>query len=147
MGEVCNPDFTYKRKNVELKVCALGILFKNGKILLGKRSKHRRSYPNVWDIIGGHCEIGETLEQTLIRELEEEIGVTPTVFEQIETLLDPNNGETYHVFVVTNWAGEPTRLQPEEHSQIGWFEIDEASKLKLALPEAYAELFTSLKEK
>ena len=129
---------------MELKVCALGILFKNGKILLGKRSKHRRSYPNVWDMIGGHCETGETPEQTLIRELQEEIGVTPTVFEQIETLLDPNNGETYHVFVVTDWIGKPTHLQSEEHSQIGWFAIDEASKLYLALPEEYAALFTSL---
>ena len=132
---------------MELKICALGILFNNGKILLGKRSKHRRSYPNVWDIIGGHCETGETPEQTLIRELEEEIGVTPTVFEKIETLLDPNNGETYHIFVVRDWIGEPTRLQPEEHSQIGWFGIDEASKLELALPEAYVALFISLEKK
>ena len=130
---------------MELKVCALGILFKNGDILLGKRSKHRDSYPNVWDMIGGHCENAETLEQTLIRELQEEIGVTPIMFEQIETLFDSNNDHTYHIFVVTNWIGEPTRLQPEEHSQVGWFGIDEALKLELALPE-YCELFASLEK-
>ena len=88
---------------MELKVCALGILFRNGKILLGKRAKHRASYPNVWDMIGGHCESAETLKQTLIRELQEEIGVTPTQFEHISTLFDPNNDHTYHVFVVTDW--------------------------------------------
>lgn len=128
---------------MKLKVCALGILFRDRKILLGKRAKHRASYPNVWDMIGGHCEGAETLKQTLTRELQEEIGVTPIQFEHISTLFDSNNDHTYHVFVVTDWQGEPECLQPEEHSMIGWFRIDEALKLELALP-VYRELFKSL---
>lgn len=128
---------------MELEVCALGILFRNGKILLGKRAKHRTSYPNVWDMIGGHCESGETLEQTLIRELQEEIGVTPIQFERIQSLYDSNNDHTYHIFVVTDWKGEPECLQPEEHSMIEWFGINEALKLELAL-HVYRELFASL---
>ncbi len=131
---------------MELKVCALGILFRNRKILLGKRSKHRTSYPNVWDMIGGHCENDETLGQTLIRELQEEIGVTPIQFEHISTLFDANNDHTYHVFVVTDWKGKPECLQPEEHSVIGWFGIKEALKLDLALP-VYRELFGSLEDR
>ena len=130
---------------MELKVCALGILFRNGKILLGKRSKHRTSYPNVWDMIGGHCEIAETPKQTLIRELQEEIGVTPIQFEHISTLYDSNNDHTYHVFVVTDWKGEPECLQPEEHSMIGWFRINKALKLDLALP-VYRELFRGIED-
>ena len=130
---------------MELKVCALGILFRNGEILLGKRAEQRTSYPNVWDIIGGHCEHAETLTQTLIRELQEEIGVTPTQFEQISTVFDSNNDHTYHVFVVTDWEGKPECLQPEEHSAIGWFGIKDALKLDLALP-IYRELFTSLED-
>ena len=130
---------------MELKVCALGILFKNGEILLGKRAKHRTSYPNVWDMIGGHCKSGETLEQTLIRELQEEIGVTPIQFKHITTLFDSNNDHTYHVFVVTDWKGEPDSLQPEEHSLIGWFGINEALKLELALP-IYCDLFTRFED-
>ena len=130
---------------MELKVCALGILFRNGEILLGKRSKHRTSYPNVWDMIGGHCENAEIPKQTLVRELQEEIGVTPIQFEHIKTLFDSNNDHTYYVFVVTNWKGEPESLQPEEHEMIGWFSINEAVELELALP-IYRELFTSLED-
>ena len=96
-------------------------------------------------MIGGHCENAETLKQTLIRELQEEIGVTPTQFEHISTLFDSNNDHTYHVFVVTDWKGEPECLQPEEHSRIEWFSINEALKLELALP-VYHELFTSLED-
>ncbi len=130
---------------MELKVCALGILFRNGQILLGKRSKHRTSYPNVWDMIGGHCENAEIPKQTLVRELQEEIGVTPIQFEHIKTLFDSNNDHTYYVFVVTDWKGEPESLQPEEHEMIGWFSVNEAVELELALP-IYRELFTSLEE-
>lgn len=130
---------------MELKVCALGILLRNGKILLGKRAKHRTSYPNVWDMVGGHCENGETIIQTLIRELQEEIGVTPINFKHTAKLFDSNNDHTYHVFVVTDWKGEPDCLQPEEHSRIEWFNIDEALKLELALP-IYRDLFASLED-
>ena len=130
---------------MELKVCALGILFRNEKILLGKRAKHRTSYPNVWDMIGGHSENTETPKQTLIRELQEEIGVTPIQFQHISTLFDANNDHTYHVFIVTDWNGEPECLQPEEHAMIGWFRINEALKLELALP-VYRDLFKSLED-
>ena len=130
---------------MELKVCALGILLRNGKILLGKRAKHRTSYPNVWDMIGGHCENAEIPKQTLVRELQEEIGVTPIQFEHIKTLFDSNNDHTYYIFVVTDWTGEPESLQPEEHEMIGWFSINEALALELALP-IYRELFTSLED-
>ena len=50
-----------------------GVLILNHKILLGKRMPDRL-YPDIWDIFGGHIEDGETLEETLIRELEEELG-------------------------------------------------------------------------
>ena len=34
--------------------------------------------PNTWSLIGGTAEEGETPEETLLREIEEEIGVKPT---------------------------------------------------------------------
>ena len=39
-----------------------------------RRSASRRLLPGTWDIVGGHVEAGETREQALAREIEEETG-------------------------------------------------------------------------
>jgi len=49
----------------------------DGRIFLAKRAACHHSYPGVWDLPGGHCEPGESQEQTLTRELQEELGITP----------------------------------------------------------------------
>jgi 8-oxo-dGTP diphosphatase len=132
-----------------MKVCAAGILFKDNKIFLGKRSKDRKFYPDVWDIIGGHCEGNETLEQTLSRELQEEIGITPSKFFHIAVLQDPDpdiHGDyEYHIYLVTGWIGSPKNLSPNEHSELCWFSIDDAIKLNLAHPK-YIELFKMIND-
>ncbi len=127
-----------------MKVCVSGILLKDNKILLGKRSSDRDFYPNVWDTIGGHCEGNETLEQTLTRELQEEIGIIPNKFIHIAMLEDPvpdiHGDYEYHIYLVTDWTGSPSNLSLKEHSELRWFDIADALKLKLAHPK-YIELF------
>ncbi|MFX1534750.1 MAG: NUDIX hydrolase [Promethearchaeota archaeon] len=127
-----------------MKKCAAGILLKKDKILLGRRSTNLKFYPNVWDLIGGHCKSNEVPEQALMRELQEEIGVRPTKFIHLEVLYEPNpevyGDYEYHIYLVTDWIGSPRNLSPNEHSELDWFDIDEASQLDLAHPR-YLELF------
>jgi 8-oxo-dGTP diphosphatase len=124
---------------------AAGLLCQNGRFLLGKRSAHRLAFPGVWDLPGGHVEACETAEQALVRELREELGVTATSWQELDTLREPAaNGEpdtlNLHIFAVSNWEGEPSNILPEEHDEIAWFTAEEASKLTLAL-DAYPILF------
>ena len=51
-----------------------GILIRDLMILLAKRSANRTFYPNVWDLPGGHIEVGESPKTALVREFEEELG-------------------------------------------------------------------------
>ena len=116
------------------------LIIQADRILLGQRSATRAFYPGVWDIFGGHVEPGELHEQTLVRELEEEIGITPTAWAFLETLDEPSQQLTAHLYLVTAWTGTLINKQPEEHSAIEWFSLDQTKQLQLADP-IYPMLF------
>jgi len=117
------------------------------RILLGRRAETRLVYPNVWDVPGGHSEPGERAEETLLRELQEEIAVVPTQWRPLAQVDLPANGQDpampLLLYEVTAWIGTPINLQLDEHAEIGWFTIDQACELGLAHP-AYVPLFRGL---
>jgi 8-oxo-dGTP pyrophosphatase MutT (NUDIX family) len=129
-----------------MRICAGGLLVREDQILLARRSPDRAFYPGVWDVIGGHCEADETPAEALVRELAEEIGVTPRAFEEVAVLPEPRPAEygeaRHHMFVVTAWAGGEPRVRGPEHSDLRWLALDQALALPLAHP-GYAELFTA----
>ena len=124
------------------------LIVQAGRILLGQRSPTRAFYPNVWDMFGGHVEPGEEPSRTLVRELEEELGITPVEWSFLETLRVPVPAQGQeepeemiaHLCLVTAWSGTPANRQPEEHDIIGWFSLEEALQLDLADP-LYRKIF------
>ena len=120
------------------------LIVQHDTLLLGQRSPTRSFYPSVWDIFGGHVEPGEQPEQTLIRELREELGIVPTQWMHVETFVEsvPEHDEEahYHVYLVLAWSGTPANRQLEEHTTIEWFSLSRAMQLELAHP-AYPQLF------
>ncbi|MFG2056216.1 NUDIX hydrolase [Micromonospora sp. NPDC048930] len=48
----------------------------DGRLFIQRRSPERRLFPNCWDIVGGHLEPGETVDEALRREVAEETGWT-----------------------------------------------------------------------
>lgn len=64
---------------------------------------------NKLEFPGGKIEAGETPEQALIRELQEEVGITPTqssLFEKLEYQF-PDRHITLWFWLVESWEGEP----------------------------------------
>ena len=57
-------------QNIRIRVA--GILVKDGKILLVRHEKNGKSY---WLIPGGGMDFGETAEEALVREYQEEVGL------------------------------------------------------------------------
>lgn len=66
-----------------MRVAVGAALYREGQLLLGLRRPADDLYPGKWDVIGGHMQRGETLEQVLTRELEEELGVRPLRFSHL----------------------------------------------------------------
>ena len=120
------------------------LILQSGKVLLGQRAATRAYFPGVWDMFGGHLEAGEQPAETLVRELQEEWGITPLQWQYLETLEltdETSDHWIFHLYLVTGWEGAPTNRQVEEHSTIGWFSLSQALELDLA-DAIYPALFT-----
>lgn len=114
-------------------------------MLLGLRAPHRRNRPSCWDTIGGHIEPGKSAEAALVRELREEIGITPTAFRPfgcIETTeADGVTPALWHLFAVTAWDGGEPRMTNDEHTVINWFAFSDAQTLTPIASDAYYPVF------
>jgi 8-oxo-dGTP pyrophosphatase MutT (NUDIX family) len=113
----------------------VGALFirPDGKVLLGLRALTKKSWPGHWDTIGGRVEDGESLEEALVREAREEVGVTPIEFRLVATVRerrpDLYGDALHHVYAVTRWqSGEPANVC-DEHTELRWFGIGDMLQL------------------
>ena len=117
-----------------IHVTATGLLVREGRVLLGKRTSATR-FAGMWDAFGGHLVPCEEPAMALVRELKEELGITVSRprFLGIYEDVDPTSKDVFrhYLFFITRWQGEP-RITNEEHSEIRWFAPDEAGSLNLA---------------
>ncbi len=87
--------------------------------------------PNYWEFPGGKIEEGETKEKALKREIQEELGCTIEVFDQIEDTTYEYEKvivrlETFMSKVI---SGTPTL---SEHAEIRWISREELPSLNWA---------------
>jgi mutator protein MutT len=89
-----------------------------------------------WELPGGRIEVGESPADCLVREIEEELGVTANVGPTIDSyLFEVIPGR--HVFIVTySCSVEGTFLArlSHEHSQVGTFAVED---LPANIPPGY----------
>ena len=94
-----------------------------GRILLAKRPEGK-CLGGFWEFPGGKIEEGESAQEALVRELEEELLIQTQVFQTLETV--EHHYEKFSIrlipFRAKILAGIPT---PTEHSDLGWFPIQE----------------------
>jgi len=108
------------------KTLSLLFLKRDESILLAM--KKRGFGKGRWNGVGGKVEDGETIEAAMIRETQEEIGVTPTAYRQVgdirfdEFFKNEPTLMHVHVFIATEWTGEPTET---EEMAPQWFAIDD----------------------
>lgn len=128
--------------NIQITAKAV-IVNANGKVLLLKRANNEKTNSLKYDLPGGSIEKGESIKMALIREIEEETGLTDIKIESILRVSEyPEGHEKFDDlkalrFLVYCNSGE-VKLNPREHGEYEWMEIDEAIK-KLNTGDGFEE--------
>ena len=124
-----------------MKVRPSVVIIENDCVLL---MRYRYGQTDVYNLPGGNVDKGETLTQTIIRELQEELGITITVEKMIllgEVLLpEPQKDVLHGVFLAKIMEGKPV-LNPTETSalEVVWKPIHTLKDIAM-YPNVGAEL-------
>ncbi|HEV7437047.1 MAG TPA: 8-oxo-dGTP diphosphatase MutT [Pseudorhizobium sp.] len=93
-----------------LLVAACALIDADGRILLAQRPEGK-SLAGLWEFPGGKVEPGETPEETLIRELEEELGIFTKVPCLAPLTFASHNYDAFHLlmplFICRRYEGIP----------------------------------------
>ncbi|MFD0942374.1 (deoxy)nucleoside triphosphate pyrophosphohydrolase [Savagea faecisuis] len=114
------------------KVHVVGAVIENeqGEYLCALRSP-TMSLPNYWEFPGGKIEKGETKEEALIREIQEELGCTIEVYEQVEDTTYEYEQvivrlETFKSRIISG------NIHKTEHAEIRWVAPEQLNTLRWA---------------
>ena len=81
-----------------LLVAACALIDADGRILLAQRPEGK-SLAGLWEFPGGKVESGETPEETLVRELEEELGIKTRIPCLAPLTFASHTYETFHLLM------------------------------------------------
>jgi 8-oxo-dGTP diphosphatase len=111
------------------------LIWCNGKVLMLKRADNKRVDPGLYAGIGGKVEPHESFYDALIREIEEETGLTK--FESIKPYsvtqhpYPPTDSEWVNIYFIVN-IEKQVEIKPTEDGTFHWLTLEEAIKMPTA---------------
>ncbi|MFA5871182.1 MAG: NUDIX hydrolase [Parcubacteria group bacterium] len=114
-------------------ITACVFLHRDGKLFIAKRADVKKFLPGKYELIGGHIEFGETIEDGLKREISEELGIEAIVKNPFHVFTYISENENKHSVEIDYFAkmADPTqkiKLNSEDHSDYRWISEDEIDK-------------------
>jgi len=122
-----------------------GVVMEDGKVLLLLRQKEPEA--GTWSLPGGRVEFMERLEDAVVRELREELGITV----EVESLVCVTNhivpDENAHwvspAYRVRRISGVPQNLEPGKTAAVEWFSLSNLPvNLSISARSALASFLT-----
>ncbi len=119
-----------------VEVAAAVMLRADGREFLLAQRPEGKVYAGYWEFPGGKVEPGETVRAALIRELQEELGITVTACSPWLTRVFtyPHATVRLNFWRVTAWDGEIGITAPLEHSAVDWLPIGQPASVSPILP-------------
>ena len=103
---------------------------KDGNFLLNKRSINCRDEHGCWDLGGGGLDFGDSVEDTLKKELKEEYCVEPISYEflgYVDLFREMNGVKTHWLsleFLIEIDREKVRNGEPHKFEELGWFRLD-----------------------
>src|SRR6201996_6969746 len=102
--------------NPLLLVAAAALVDVDGRVLICQRPKGKQ-LAGLWEFPGGKVEPGETPEACLIRELQEELGISVTQACLAPFVFASHEYESFHLlmplYLCRRWSGQITAKEPK----------------------------------
>jgi 8-oxo-dGTP diphosphatase len=125
-------------------VVACALVDVDGRVLICKRPQGK-SLAGLWEFPGGKVEAGETPEAALIREMDEELGITITQSCLAPFVFASHTYETFHLmmplYLCRRWSGV---VLAKEHEALAWVKPNALSDYDM--PPADAPLIAYLRD-
>lgn len=136
----------------QTNIVVVGFIVRDNKIFIAKRAATKSTFPDRFELVGGHLDPGETVEDALRREIKEEIGIKVTVAEPIDVFTYESEGIFKVEICYLCYPEDPTIepvLNPADHSSALWITEDEIDRFEKEDEETAAlrKAFIRLKEK
>ncbi len=129
------------KKNTEKKedysrsmaITIKAVVLKDDKVLLLKRSKKSLN-AGKWDLPGGHIKKGETIEESIKREIKEETTLEVEIGQIIGTTEFPKDDKLFKdekrgLRYICYYENGEVELNEREHSEFKWLVIEEAIEM------------------
>lgn len=115
------------------------MVFKDGKVLLGKRKNTHGDGEYAWP--GGHLEFGESVVECAKREAREETGVEIKNVRFLRFLNFKAHGKHYaDIGMVADWeSGDPQVLEPEKCESWAWYDLNDLPQPMFGTIASYLE--------
>lgn len=96
------------------------------KVFMAKRSDKKKFLPGVYELPGGHIDYGEEVSSGLVREIQEEFGMSVALGDPFAVFTYSNEVKGSHSIEVIYFAHftdpiEDIAMNPNDHSTCGWF--------------------------
>ena len=119
-----------------VEVAAAVMLRDDGRAFLLAQRPQGKVYAGYWEFPGGKVEPGESVRQALVRELQEELGITVTAASPWLTrqFTYPHATVRLNFWRVTAWNGEIGITAPLEHSAVAWQQCGSPATVAPILP-------------
>ena len=129
------------------EVVITGIIVKDGKYLITRRSLNKKRFPGKWTVPGGKLEVSDykdlpketehywynVLEKVLKREVKEEVGIEIKNIEYVTSLatIHDDGSPSLVISCIAKYVSGEIKLQEDETDKYVWVSLEEAKTYDL----------------